>query len=210
MTSSGGATAFVRPDTIDIAVSPQRHSMFSYPQYTVGLIVSSPSYMTGRLQGRLGRYGWGHFSGASGRSGEQVPYCTWTAKCLTHGGPCVITLGTIFSTLFRGHCVGVDEFGNRYYHDTSRRRYGRERRWVVYKGPDDASRVPAEWHAWLHHTSDAPLTENAALAREWQKGHVPNPTGTVKAHLPRGHDLRGGARPHGTGDYEAWTPEEGM
>ncbi len=27
---------------------------------------------------------------------------------------------------------------------------GRERRWVIYNGANDASRVPAEWHGWLH------------------------------------------------------------
>lgn len=121
----------------------------------------------------------------------------------------MITLGTIFSTLFRGRCVGVDEFGNRYYHDASRKRYGRERRWVIYKGETDASRIPSEWHAWLHHTSESPLTESAAMSREWQKPHAPNATGTDGAYRPRGHDLMGGRRPRGTGDYEAWTPEDG-
>jgi hypothetical protein len=35
-------------------------------------------------------------------------------------------------------------------------RDGKERRWVVYEGEVDGSRVPPEWHAWLHHTVAVP------------------------------------------------------
>ena len=102
-------------------------------------------------------------------------------------------LGTLFYTRIMGEQVGVDEFSNRYYRSRGRRLQGRERRWVLYKGRVEASKVPPEWHAWLHHTTDAPLTENAVRARPWQKEHMPNPTGTRQAYLPGGHDLRGGA-----------------
>ena len=33
------------------------------------------------------------------------------------------------------------------------------RRWVIYKGYADASRVPSDWHGWLHHTFDTPPSE---------------------------------------------------
>jgi len=115
--------------------------------------------------------------------------------------------GTFLYTLFKGKLVGTDEFGNRYYRGTGKPLHGDERRWVVYKGKAEASTIPPEWHAWLHHTVTAPLTEKAALARPWQKEHEPNKTGTPEAYLPRGHDLRGGHRAHATGDYEAWKPE---
>lgn len=116
-------------------------------------------------------------------------------------------IGTLIYTWLRGELVGTDEFGHRYYRSTGRRLNGRERRWVLYKGPSEASKVPPEWHAWLHHTVEEPLTESAAQARTWQKEHVPNRTGTVEAYRPRGHDLRGGQRAAATGDYEAWSPE---
>jgi NADH:ubiquinone oxidoreductase subunit len=116
-------------------------------------------------------------------------------------------IGTLLYTWLNGEFVGTDEFGNRYYRDRRHTRHGRERRWVLYEGEVEASRVPAEWHAWLHHTADEPLTESAAQAKPWQKTHVPNPTGTSDAYRPRGHDLRGGRRAAATGDYEPWAPE---
>ncbi len=119
----------------------------------------------------------------------------------------MITLGTIFSTLFRSELVGTDEFGNRYYRGKGRGRYGRERRWVIYKGKAEASKVPPEWHAWLHHTSEVPLSERAATVRPWQKDHLPNLTGTERAYLPRGHELRDRRHADATGDYEAWSPD---
>ena len=30
----------------------------------------------------------------------------------------------------------------------------RERRFVIYKGIVEASKVPQEWNAWLHHVTD--------------------------------------------------------
>jgi NADH:ubiquinone oxidoreductase subunit len=109
-------------------------------------------------------------------------------------------------TWFRGDLVGTDEFGNRYYRGKGAKLQGRERRWVLFRDEVEASRVPPEWHAWLHHTTAQPLTENAAKALPWQKEHQPNLTGTVAAYRPAGHDLRGGQRQRATGDYEAWTP----
>ncbi len=116
-------------------------------------------------------------------------------------------LGTLLFTLLYGEHVGTDVFGNRYYRTRRLRRYGRERRWVVYKGSAEASKVPPEWHAWLHHTTLEPLTEAAAKKRPWQKEHLPNLTGTAYAYRPKGHDLRGGRRQPATGDYEPWRPD---
>lgn len=116
-------------------------------------------------------------------------------------------LGTLFYTWFMGELVGADEFSNRYYRSRGRKLQGRERRWVLYKGQVEASKVPPEWHAWLHHTTDAPLTESAVRAWPWQKKHMPNPTGTRQAYLPAGHDLKGGRRAPASGDYEPWTPD---
>lgn len=116
-------------------------------------------------------------------------------------------LGTLIHTWLNGTLVGTDEFGNRYYTGKSAPLHGRERRWVVYKGNKEASKVPPEWHAWLHHTTVEPLTESAAEAPEWHLDHLPNVTGTVGAYRPKGHEYEGGQRAKATGDYEAWTPE---
>ena len=121
-------------------------------------------------------------------------------------------LGTWLYTRFRGEEVGRDASGNRYFrekgggrvHDDSLRK---ERRWVVYEGDVEASRVPPEWHAWLHHTV-AEVPDPASIKkRDWQKPHLPNQTGTAEAYRPPGHVLMGGQRHKATGDYEPWTPE---
>lgn len=116
-------------------------------------------------------------------------------------------IGTMLMTSLFGKRVGTDEFGNRYYSSKRLGRYGRERRWVVFKGKTEATKVPPEWHAWLHHMSEQPLTEDVAVRRPWQREHLPNLSGTKYAYRPEGHDLSGGKRAQATGDYEAWTPE---
>ena len=117
-----------------------------------------------------------------------------------------MTIGTRIYTWLNGTLVGTDEFGNKYYRN-KKKLQGRERRWVLYKGITEASKVPAEWHAWLHHTVDDPLTEEATKAKDWQEGHLPNLTGTAHAYYPKGDARHGGERPAATGDYQAWQPE---
>jgi NADH:ubiquinone oxidoreductase subunit len=102
--------------------------------------------------------------------------------------------------------VGQDRFGNTYWEATSKRDVqGRPIRRVLYAGAPEASSVPPEWWGWIHHTTAAPLPEDAPR-RAWQKEHRPNLTGTPQAWRPPGHDARGGQRPATAGDYEAWTP----
>jgi NADH:ubiquinone oxidoreductase subunit len=115
-----------------------------------------------------------------------------------------MTIGTSLFTWARGKLVGTDDQGNRYYVERKPVRGRHIRRWVIYKGMEDASRVPPEWHAWLHYTVDAPLER--AADKPWVKEHRPNMTGTPGAYLPPGHDRRGGERAPATGDYEAWKP----
>ncbi|MCW5698494.1 MAG: NADH:ubiquinone oxidoreductase subunit NDUFA12 [Rhodospirillales bacterium] len=117
-------------------------------------------------------------------------------------------IGTILFSRLNGEHVGTDSFGNRYYRARNRKldRYGRERRWVIFKGTVEASKVPAEWHAWLHHTVEISTADDSDK-RPWQREHLPNLTGTAYAYRPKGHDLHGSKRSSATGDYEAWSPE---
>lgn len=116
-----------------------------------------------------------------------------------------MSFGTRVFTWLHGEHVGTDEFGNRYYVDRRTKGKKRERRWVLYKGIPEASKVPPEWHAWLHHTiAEAPLSR--APRRPWQKPHIPNLTGTDLAYRPPGHVLSGGTRAPASGDYEPWVP----
>ncbi len=125
-----------------------------------------------------------------------------------------ISLGTRLFTWLKGELVGTDQFGNRYYRERRRRplkrgggRESRERRWVLYNGEVEATRVPPEWHGWLHHTVDEVPRDAERKKYPWQKAHVPNLTGTPLAYRPPGSVLRGGHRPPATGDYEPWTPD---
>lgn len=115
-----------------------------------------------------------------------------------------MTIGTRLFTYLHGRLVGSDPGGNRYFETRRLRAGARSRRWVLYAGPADASAVPAEWHAWLHHTTNVPIP--MADRKPWQTPHQPNLTGTAGSYRPAGHDYRGGHRPKATGDYESWTP----
>jgi NADH:ubiquinone oxidoreductase subunit len=119
------------------------------------------------------------------------------------------TIGATFHINRRGVFVGQDDTGNRYFEakDTKDSYDGRKRRWVIFKGYPDASKVPAEWHGWLHHTFEEPPTVEPLKRQAWEKDHLPNLTGTVHAWRPQGSIARGGERQKASGDYEAWRPE---
>lgn len=109
------------------------------------------------------------------------------------------------TTWLFGKIIGQDQFGNRYYIGKKPAANGRNRRWVVYKGTAEASKVPPVWHAWLHYmTDELPTTQPENYS--WQKSHVQNLTGTDLAYRPPGHIQSGGMRKKATGDYEAWQP----
>ena len=89
------------------------------------------------------------------------------------------TIGTFIYTMIKGKFVGKDEFGNKYYSNS------KERRWVVYKNIVDSSKIPAEWHLWIHFlTNNTPLTNLNKF--KWQKKHEENLTGTKGAYKPDG------------------------
>jgi NADH:ubiquinone oxidoreductase subunit len=125
-----------------------------------------------------------------------------------------MTMGTRLFTWLRGQQVGTDQFGNRYYREKGARRLrpgggrrSREKRWVLYNGAPDGSKVPAMWHAWIHHTIDQVPVNAGAKRYAWEKDHEPNLTGTPLAYRPSGSVLRGGHRAAAAGDYEPWRPE---
>ena len=126
------------------------------------------------------------------------------------------TIGTAIFTSRRGEHVGTDAFGNKYYRAKPKRKHtptagsytGTERRWVIYDGANDASRVPAEWHGWLHGAGEEVPESYLPPPRIWEVDYSPNATGSANAYLPSGALERGGRRARASGDYEAWTPGE--
>ncbi len=116
------------------------------------------------------------------------------------------TIGTSLFTARKGEHVGTDAQGNAYYRYKASDAV-RERRWVIYEGANDASRVPSEWHGWLHGSFDDVPESNLPPSKIWETDYTPNATGTAQAYRPAGALERGGKRARAAGDYEAWTPD---
>jgi len=88
------------------------------------------------------------------------------------------TFGTRLQTIFFGKFVGKDSFGNKYYESK------KGKRWVIYAGEIDASKIPVEWFSWIHFTPNK-IEKNPAVKKyDWQKSHKPNLTGTKDAYFP--------------------------
>ncbi|MCJ7421796.1 NADH:ubiquinone oxidoreductase subunit NDUFA12 [Sphingomicrobium astaxanthinifaciens] len=114
------------------------------------------------------------------------------------------SVGTDLFTRRHGQAVGTDHLGNVYY----RHKRDPRRRWVIYEGSNDSSRVPPGWNAWLRGTIDEVPEQALPPRRPFEKDPSPNLTGTVGAYRPSGTLGRPGTRPAATGDYEAWSPEQ--
>jgi NADH:ubiquinone oxidoreductase subunit len=110
------------------------------------------------------------------------------------------TLNTQLWTWRNGVKVGEDSQGNIFYETRDKKR-----RWVIFNGEAEASRVDPDWHGWLHHTWDAAPTEQPLPHKPWQKPHQENLTGTALAYAPKGSIRKTDPAPRS--DYEAWTPE---
>ncbi len=118
-----------------------------------------------------------------------------------------MTITTRLYTHFKGAPVGEDAFGNQYFTEKNPSKEGRAKRWVIYKGIAEPSKVPPEWFGWLHYTTDKVPDEKSVVHHAWEKSHLPNLTGTKNAYAPTG-SLRGAAiHDKSTADYEAWKPE---
>lgn len=110
------------------------------------------------------------------------------------------SFGTQLFTWRKGERVGEDNQGNIFYQTKDR-----VKRWVIYNGESEASRIDPSWHGWLHHTWDEPPTTAPLPRKAWEKPHLENLTGTPAAYAPAGSIRR--TDPVSRKDYEAWTPE---
>jgi NADH:ubiquinone oxidoreductase subunit len=117
------------------------------------------------------------------------------------------TLSTRLYTSRYGRLIGEDGFGNKYYEDkTGVGPAGLARRWVIYTGDAEASKVPPEWHGWLHYSLDEP-PGNDYQAKSWQKPHIANRTGSADAYRPTGSILNPQRRRPAAPEYEPWRAE---
>ena len=110
------------------------------------------------------------------------------------------TLNTRVHTWRKGEKVGEDDQGNMYY-----RNRDDSKRWVIYNGEVEASRIGADWHGWLHRTFDEVPSEKPLKHKVWEKPHQENLTGTAMAYAPAG-SIRA-KTPEARADYEAWQAE---
>ncbi len=90
--------------------------------------------------------------------------------------------------------IGNDEFGNAYYENSEKRRF------IVYKGCPEPSKIPAQWHGWIHYNTDVAPVNIKTNKFSWQKIHLPNLTGTKHAYKPK--DTIGKAK-----RYQSWQPK---
>ncbi|MDA9231465.1 NADH-ubiquinone oxidoreductase subunit NDUFA12 family protein [Rickettsiales bacterium] len=102
--------------------------------------------------------------------------------------------------------VGSDEFGNEYFERKNADKNGKKKRFVIYNGLVEASKVPSNWHVWLHYTvNKAPIHSNTHR-NPWQKTHLPNLTGTIYNHSPAIDKKNNKLSKSSV--YESWNPEE--
>ncbi len=92
--------------------------------------------------------------------------------------------------------IGMDEFGNSYYQNKAGKRF------VVYKGIAEPSKIPAEWHSWIHYSCDIAPVNIKTDKFSWQKIHLPNLTGTKNAYSAKKFALK----TYQAKKYEAWKP----
>ena len=118
-------------------------------------------------------------------------FCWWRGQ----------TFGTRLFTLVLGKKMGTDDAGNIYY----RHRQLESRRWVIYNGTIEASKIPPEWHAWLHNMVRTPPRADAGQdALSWFKPHLANLTGTPKAY--KRNPPPSSNKQETNLEYEAWQP----
>ncbi len=110
------------------------------------------------------------------------------------------TLNTQFWTWRNGVKVGEDDQGNIFYRTSDDKK-----RWVIYNGEIEASKISPQWHGWLHYTWDETPADKPLKTRAWQKPHQENLTGTALAYAPAGSLRQMSSAPRQ--DYEAWSPE---
>ena len=108
------------------------------------------------------------------------------------------TLGMQIFTLRKGLRVGQDDQGNVFYQNKDG-----SRRWVIFNGEVEASRVSPDWHGWLHFTWDQPPSAAPSSHKSRELPHQPNLTGPDAAYVPA-RPMRAAGGAVRRRDYEAW------
>lgn len=83
-------------------------------------------------------------------------------------------------TMFFGKKIGKDAFNNTYYSGII---FKKEKRWVLYNGMVEASKIPSAWDMWLRFMINNPKDIKKQFF--WELEHLPNLSGTKFAFNPQ-------------------------
>ena len=111
------------------------------------------------------------------------------------------TVGTRIWSFLNGYKVGEDIFGHVYL-----RNKNDTKRWVLYDGDVDSTKVPPEWNAWLRYTSNIIPTLQKKYA--WEKEHKKNQTGSKNLYNPSASVLNSSNNKKKKSEYESWSPKD--
>ena len=106
------------------------------------------------------------------------------------------TVGTFLFTSIYGIKVGNDSFGNCYYKNKND-----SKRWIIYNGEIESSKIPPEWHLWIHRTSEITPENIKFVNYTWIKPHKKNKTGTSESYHPKNSSIEKKAA------YKKWQPD---
>ncbi len=110
-------------------------------------------------------------------------------------------ISTLIYSFFHGKFVGKDQFNNKYYcYNISKKK---QKRWVLYDGVCETSKIPPNWSRWLHYVTDnLPSSVNSMQEiPNWRKPHLFNLTGTKYSYNPNNTPKRA------TKTYLSWKPQ---
>ena len=110
------------------------------------------------------------------------------------------TIGTRIWSYLNGYKIGEDKFGNTYMKNKND-----SKRWVLYQGDVDSSKVPPEWNGWLRYTSNE--IPNLHKKYSWEKEHVKNQTGTANSYYPSASILKNSNNKKRS-EYDQWSPKD--
>ncbi len=109
--------------------------------------------------------------------------------------------------------VGEDEYGNEFFELKTTDYLGRKKRYCLYRGVVEASKISPEWHPFMHYQIEARDVKSTYKQYKWQKPFVPDTTLSSNKYLPKSHLLfdekkslynsKGGSTPFKT---KIWKP----
>ena len=94
--------------------------------------------------------------------------------------------------------IGKDEFGNEYFEHKKN-----NKRFILYNGQAEASKIPPNWHGWMHYTTDKKPTNKTSRKYSWQKTPIPNLTGTKNSYSPKNKESS-----KSSSNYQSWNPNK--